>query len=97
MTLCRGWRRQLYGTDSETGELCGVGRQVGRPYQYLPNPADPLGRRLCVSECPKKFSADLQARSEHAILMFGGPCDGDAGWLTIAGDTNLAMHHHAHA
>ena len=49
-------RRQLFGTDSSTGEVCGTGGQAGRLHQYLTNPADPAGRRLCLAACPAEFT-----------------------------------------
>ena len=62
LTVPHAGRRQILGTDSETGEVCGTGGQAGRPHQYLANPADPVGRRLCLAACPANFSKSAQVR-----------------------------------
>mmetsp|Transcript_47270 Transcript_47270/g.111487 ORF Transcript_47270/g.111487 Transcript_47270/m.111487 type:complete len:335 (-) Transcript_47270:117-1121(-) len=71
---CNDPRKLVFGTDSETGEVCGTGAQAGKFRVYYAFPANPLSRRFCVEECPSAFSDDM-ARSKELGLYEGDPAE----------------------
>jgi len=51
---CNDPRRLIYGADSRSFEMCGLGANAGRHKLFFPFPENPVARRMCVSECPGK-------------------------------------------